>query len=441
MNTTNPIEDRGPVLPSPKIEPLFDQGPEKGQKTSGVGKKLALAAGASLGVGTCCVLPKAGSDWQMMLVILDLFGATSKAATLLGERGAQLVPCLNLFAAPTYLYHAASKAYTRFSLMVSAFKVGRVADGFFWGARGMDSLCTAVGTISKSTSGVCQLLGWGTQATFGLIFAVILPIVMLILGTIGGIAQGVLLWKNYQGLKHFNETRGEGSLKSLVETLNYLQGPRQSVLKADLGTDQAAQKCFHEVGEQTHICTHFSSEERYESLSAKLDALRASLSTQKQLLQTKESSFNQAMAGFEQVQGIFERLLEAKPGEEFSLIEEMKALYDKLLDMPHLPGELKALIEKNRAELTAVIREGNALVQMSRSDMERALCYNALFLLLSLIFVTNGILMLASPEHAAIASYMAIGSALLEIGYVLFDKTVSMEQFDELRKLMQTSKN
>src|SRR5438105_3804426 len=61
--------------------------------------------------GACCLSAAACllcKDSKLMLVLLELFGVAAKTCSYLGQRGAEVIPYLSLFAAPTYLYHAAS---------------------------------------------------------------------------------------------------------------------------------------------------------------------------------------------------------------------------------------------------------------------------------------------------------------------------------------------
>lgn len=426
----NPIEE---IKPTSRVEPPIDRDQGKKNLVFAISDHKKTQTELPLQVQAHSLPSKIVqffSESKTMLGLLELLGITSKSCSLIGGDGNSAIPYLGLFSSPTYLYHSASKAYERFKIMTDAILVKRVSDAFFWAAKGLDSTGTSIGIVTKTSSSVLTLLGFSTFAVFGLMFTLIMPILLTVLGALGGIAIGCSLWKNARAIKHYE------SLKELSDTLEYLQGPKLRLEKEDSDTDKAAKERLHRLETNNFESVHFSSDPRSLYIKQKLDKIQTTIASQKEFAIKMKEELRDVFLSMKDMEEIFQRILTMKEGDEFKLIEDMHYLYDKLAANHNLNEELRFMMNENRKELRRTLALARKTSFEAGSDMHRVLCYNALFLLMSVIMVADGILILVAPQHAAISSCICIGVSILDLGFIIFDKNVEIEQFHRLKQMI-----
>lgn len=370
------------------------------------------------------------NDTQTTSGLLDLLGITSNSISLIDDSSGA-IPYLGLFSSPSYLYHGVSKACERFQIVADAVKVKRTSDAFFWTLQGLDASSAVIGTLSKNTSSLLTLLGFSSFAVFGIIFSLVMPILLTVLGAVGGMAAGFSLWRNARAIKHYE------SLRELSETLEYLQGPKTRLEKEDRDTDKAALAALHNIEVQNFKSTHFSSDPRSLYIKQKLDKIQGSIRAQKGFAFQMKDELRDVFNSMKDLEEIFQQILTMKEGDEFRLIEDMHYLYDKLAANHNLNEELRAMMDQNRKDLRRLLAVARRTTGEANSDMHRTLAYNALFLLMSVILVADYMLYLIAPQHAAISTYMSIGIAVLDIAVIIFDKNIEIEQFHRLREMLE----
>lgn len=441
------LQIKSSVSPAQKVAPVKEQQKRASQVLKDSPKKKSSklrtihskARVSAVPTGICSLF----KDAPTMLMMLELFGVTSRVCQDLGTEGAEVVPYLSMLSAPTYLYHASQKAHARLSLMVDAIKVGRVADAFFWGGRGIASAGSAVGNVAKSFSGSIQLAGLTGNVVLGLIFAHIIPTVLVIVGAIGGIAQIGALWRNAQAIQEFEK---KVETKPLYDILEYLRGSKEVVEKEDYDTDKAALETLNTKRRLNHanfLTAHFTCDHRYDLLQQHINDYHALGHASERLQQAKTSPqhierLKKCINMLSQTSDLYTRLITQADHLEGN-INNLLSLYAQLEDLD-LDDTLRQMVAQNKEQLLSDLAKVSAgdVIDRARSEMHRSLLYNALFLLMTLLVLTDGALGLISPNFSHIVRILAITSSVLDISCILFDKSVTQDQFLKLEKWLGT---
>lgn len=377
-------------------------------------------------------------EGNMRLLMLELFGLTSKVSTALGS--AKAVPYLNLLAAPTYLKQSSQKAYERFRVMHDAIEVGQKADSFFWATQGFDLAGSSLSSIAKTAKGTLQLAGAMEKAVVAMIFAFILPIILIVVGVIGGVANALSISRNAKALKQFNEKSKDvkHDLNAIVTTLDYLQGPMHNVTREDLHAEKAVQTKLR-VECKNFKEAHFTNGTRFKAIQERIDRLdaRAKIKMAPEKLK-KIPGWEDLFQMVRGLEGLYQELLLSKYGDESKLVDRLISFYEQL-EMSRLNHNeiLLKLLRTNKEELLSLKREGRQIVELAKSEIHRTLFYNALFLLMAVMILTDGMLFLTDPHHLYVANGLSIASCVLDIAYLLFDKKISSEQFLELERFFK----
>ncbi len=187
-------------------------------------------------------------DEQWMAFIVELFGIASEALELVGNIAGEVVPFVTIASSPFYVGHAVKSSKESLEMTREAAHTHQVGESFFWFGKAADSVGTAIGEMAKPFSGGFDLAGLtGRHVALGVTFTTIIPIILMVCGTIGTIGEGVATVRANNELNAFNERIKSDDLKDI---LRYIQGHEAaSILE---------RKLFEE--------NHFSSDERKEFL-------------------------------------------------------------------------------------------------------------------------------------------------------------------------------
>lgn len=248
--------------------------------------------------GACSKCVATFNDPQWTGFVVDLFGISSQTCLLTGTVASEFVPFLSMASAPFYLYHASKDVYARFGLMVGAVKTARVADFFFWLFRGLAAVGRALTGIAKPFIGTIALLGFSQVPAISLTFSIIIPSILIACSAMGGISQGWSLARSIHAFSEFK--RRKGSPELLEELLSALKGPTPLD-----GSEDELKVAEHELDEKLFQESHFTSQERRETLRERIVAFEKGQRTYTQqraeaekweIIDTAESELHRKLA-------------------------------------------------------------------------------------------------------------------------------------------------
>lgn len=318
---------------------------------------------------------------------------------------------------------------------------------------------------------------------------------MVVTGAIGALSEGWALWKNMKILKEFNKKAEiDGSLDALVEALEFLQGPNEPHPQEDEDADTVAKKEFgrlhaqYEVEKELRKMGLYTTDDRQTETKESIESLFRghdlhlvqSLKEQLSEKEVKEAVEDFLMQSIEKlskksqikrdpevkevlnlandVQELYGHLLlsanEENPRAFASLIEEEITLYEKIDQLFHEPkikslwkedvvlSDLSNTFEENIQSLrelkNSLLNDGESLLAVSKSEIHRVLFYNALSILLSLLFLVAGVLMIVAPQHHLIATILSVSASVTGLAKIIFDKKIDREQFHKIATLLSS---
>lgn len=401
-------------------------------------------------------------DAQNMQLIVEFFSIASQVCRLANSSMSQAIPYLNIVSSPFYLYHAVSMAKNRFELMIQACRVSKIAEIFFWAGRGVDAIGSTLSDVVKPLGSGIQLLGFDHIPAIGVLFSFVIPIVLMVCGTIGGVTETWALIRAGKTLHQFNEKvhGNEKTLEGLAELLVYLQGPQPAQTMEGEEVDKKVHAQF-ELDKRRFNDTHFSSDARREAVQAKIYARLHQVRSMKERVLSDEvkgtvslifKDFEQAKASYkgmqaavkliEEIEELYGLLLLNEEGSEFRWINDTKRLYEKFLSLlteeRYTPvwGDNQALrdmllmdVNNGLEALQGLELDGKEIIDTVRSEIHRLICTHAISILLGVMAFTAGILYLISADYQMIATYLSLASNIVAVSSILFNKFVSQERF------------
>src|SRR5262249_40253550 len=147
---------------------------------------------------------------------------------------------------PFYLYHGIKEATIRFKLMTTAIKTRQVANAFFMGGKGLGELSSVVSDLIRPFAGVATLAGFAHIPAIGLVFSFIVPIILIVLNSIGGVTKGWSLIRAVKTLQELKDKRKklDGALNGVADLLKDLLGPTAPEKEADRDKYELEMKVF-----------------------------------------------------------------------------------------------------------------------------------------------------------------------------------------------------
>ncbi|MEZ5314639.1 MAG: hypothetical protein R3E91_00265 [Chlamydiales bacterium] len=361
-------------------------------------------------------------DEGYMSFIVDLFGISTQSLDLIGNVAAGYAPYLSIASSPFYLYHALKNSKERFQLMWRAAKTAQISDAVFLFGQGIDSTGTAISDVTKPFANGFYLAGLTSQhLVLGICFTLILPIILIVFGTIGGICKGWSMIRTQKVLRQFNDISKleDSSFEALNKVLGHLLG--EDLVKKDLKKTNLSLTLFNE--------NHFTNTDRRKVIQDRICELKKkeihffktnksfSPSIKKDIQPSDEEDLND-LTDFQSI-GMF-------------LDEYETSLENLNKDINPLDNgnfqEVKESIKKLKEFRKEITAERKEIIGLTRSEMHRKICYHALFILMALMTLTAGILLIQN-QYANIGRILNITTSTLSIGYVIFEKTVSQKSF------------
>ncbi len=413
------------------------------------------------------------SQWTQLLT--EMMGLAAQICETQGGHAHEAIPFLAALVAPFSLPNALRSAYERLRMVKAAAKTQYYAQMLFWGARAIDCLGAVVGNVSKSLVGGFNILGVGSYVS-GVLFTLIFPIILVIVGAIAGIAQGCFLWKNARALKNLNEKErlADQNLKVLVELLDYVQGPKAALQKEGENVDHLAQERLM-VEQQIYQDSHFSNETRMQAMQKRIEALLTehdiheivSLREKILTLETTHTIQNklkeaggslqpdstnpqtcEALSLLKEIESLYGKLLESD--HEISTMDEMISFYEKMPSLFSQPSlqtywdkdrlcidQLQSDLGRSQQELVRMrqtyVSTGKEAISHMRSELHRTLLVNATLLLIAALVFTSGVLSLSSSKYHLVTSVLSFSSTGLGVACLLLDKHISHDQFHRLQ--------
>lgn len=402
-------------------------------------------------------------DQQWMSVFSEVTGIASQVCEFTANSKAmEAVPFLSFAVAPIYMTHAFANAFQRLKMVAVAIRAHSVAMIIFNLGQAIDAVGNAIGNITKSLSGGFTLVGVGTLVS-GIFFTLILPIILIVTGTIGGIMQGWSFGKNAKALYDFNQQakQSDSEVKALLSVLDYIHGPSQP---EDIENKKA--QALFKLEKSNFKNAHFTSRDRQKAIQKNtvdtllekhdlqlVGAVKALIKSkdldsviQRQLQTIEEKkTLEPAIELLKRMESLLQAILTTEENgiNQVDEIVEISDVVEKLFTNPSLAviwkqegvEELLTEIKKNKGELQAlkngILQDGQKVVTLMRSEIHRAILMSVISLLIASLVFTSGILPLVyhTKQVKLIASVMALSSSGLYIVSVIFNKKVSLEQF------------
>ncbi|NGX61202.1 MAG: hypothetical protein K940chlam9_00685, partial [Chlamydiae bacterium] len=409
------------------------------------------------------------SNW--MLLMVEFFGIAGKACSLVGKSTAKYIPFLGIVSAPFYLFHSVRFAKQRLEMMRVAYRASKIADAFFWGTRAIGDLGTAISDIVKPFAGGLQIAKASIQSpAVACLFNLILPVVLIVLGAVGGLSEGWALLRSGKALHKFNKlaSNQDEPLHQVGELIAYLERPPHEVsISSD--EDTLARKQYDEY--------HYTGPDRKKAIETRFTSLKEVHDIQqirslyeKVVAKEVKDFVTPLLEGKEKVlhkEGLIDILsvlkeidilygdLTGDQIEEIESIETLASLSGKLLtlfntmkDHPKWDAEYNQILpvikslEENLGALQemkeTLLAEGGELLDHVKSEIHRNILYHFAFVLMSAMTLSAGILFLLSNQYHVVAACMALTSSALGVTYVLFDKFVSQEKFLQMERFLKT---
>lgn len=363
-------------------------------------------------------------DEEAMRGVIETFNIAIRAFQLSGSILREYVPYLTIASSPFYLYHAFKESKDNVQFAKSAVRTRQYADFFFWFSRGINSIGSALSDLIKPFAGGAELAGLTTKnPTLQIAFSWVIPIVLIVSGAIGGIAKTWAFLRTKKDLKLFNEKvpKQYGTVSHLNEMMAYLKGPQE-------GTDLEKAR-FKE--------SHFTNHQRRESVLNRVANLQKNpgwKNVRLKIFRLPALSENVSNTLIQDSQQLLDKV-QNEENTPFDLIDETLGVYKRLLDEMDKKHELYAEISKNNEELVAfkeeILREGKAIIGTVKSEIYRRLLYHSLFILMAALTVTAGVLILQG-HYARVGYILSLVGSGINIGYTIFERTVSQESFYKL---------
>jgi hypothetical protein len=377
---------------------------------------------------------KVFKDAGWMSFFNDLFGIASSACALIGRDAAKFVPFLIIASAPVYLYHEVRDASARFKLISTAYKTSRVADFFFNCGKGVSAagavlsdLITPLVGMSKLTT-VFNSMQWILSSVF--------PIILFVCNVIGGVTQGWSLGRSVETLRKFRQKREglDGSLKSMVKCLSYLQGPQQ---KEDAAYELKVNR-FNE--------NHFTSDLRKDVIQKRIKVLLA-LNSESKMSSAQEETLREAIGLIEGGEQLFD-VLDPKKFTPFERIDKMLDLCDHLLPIVRRRGSqeptnerIVQLLERVQKDLTnlksTLYNEGLDITEVVRTEIECKLAGHAITLLSACIALVATLFFLYFPNYQTEALALGLVATALNASNTISNKCDFYERFEQTEPFIQ----
>ncbi len=387
--------------------------------------------------------------------IIEILAGAQKICVLVGTvEGSGDIPYLSLIASPFHLLFAAKQSYSRFKVLLTAFKARDVVSVFFLGLMSIDSLGSAFGAVSRTFFGGAQFTGIKNYPIFPVIFTKVLPVVMIVFGAIGAIADSWSLCKNIGALRALNK-KAEGSDRSfnlLLEALEYLKGPVEETVEGE--APNLRKMAQHKVDRWFFESNHSTSDARFAHLKERIDAFLEDnsllgITDLQQQVNRAVAPFKDSSKSTENLKKLHDEIV-ALHQELTNSLEENPALAIKktrtlLNKVSKLAQEEQFkdfrdplnLAIKDFETLEGDLKIAEELMQIGRGELHRKLLYRCIGILTSLMSLTAGILIIIEPNEFILqATILSLATSGINVGKYAFDKTISQEWYAKFERII-----
>lgn len=359
------------------------------------------------------------SDRQWMLFLCLFLGVTTQAFTLVGGAPASYVPYVGLATSPLYLSHAIRSASSNFKLLGEAAKTRQVAKTVFYLLMAVSSFSSAFSNIIKPCDCGVELSGFSNYGACALVFGRILPILMMTLGSISAVAGIAELWRAQAELKALQKKTENAELKQLESIFQEIKQVQKDLLSEDRRK---------EVFESENAKRQKEIQDRFGKHSFSYSCPLQDFV--KPRFRNPKDENNDSAELLIKAQELFKAILQDEVH-----VKDLKALmqsienemvkYEVIFQGEEIANFKKALDEQKK-EIEHLERSLSDV----NTEMRRKIMGHAIMLFLAILTVVGGIISMQQiPHHELVGSILIITGCLSGMGQILFDKTVTHEQY------------
>lgn len=421
---------------------------------------------------------RAFKDNQTIFLFLESLGMTGLICNAVGGKVSETIPFLAAAMTPLSLSIAIKGAHSQFKMAINAVRIHRNLRGLLWIGKGLDCVGAVVANATKALSGGFKLIGVNQTIASGALFTLVFPIILMVVGAISIVSQGGSLFANVKALNQFSK-KCEGSEKNiqqLSDILTFIQNPFGQRCFSPFPKGKETQQVEKQIFIENHVRSSLSLTELQKKVAQVFEKRNLFfLSVLKDTfldpsithyvwpkLIRIESDRTEALEGqisrdsiladIHSIRAILDLYILGKSFSPIELISQLEVLYDKipfllahsqLLEYwkdKNIIDDLVKNLKKDHQLLKewkeGFLQDGNEAIERFKSEMRRTIVSNAVLLLIGTVILAAGLLYLTCPQKKMIASILSFSSSGLMIIYLLFNKSVSQEQFYRLENFL-----
>lgn len=395
---------------------------------------------------------------------LELFGLTVKSCSLADDPMiAEVIPYLTSVVAPISLVLAIHRSYCRLKLLITALRAHDFVSAVFFSFQITDSLGSVFASISKTFFGGVRFLGINHNEVLSLISSLVVPIIMIIVGAVGMVSDTWALGRNIQDCTKFHDKQKgyDHKIQNLLETVNYLQGPSQTLPRNELSSSEY-KTAFKKIQSNRSRFkeSHSTTDRRYAAQQKKLKEFMENQSLdnaipllkllndhiQRMNLPDCEGELKPILQELSVISNNMDTLLQ---NQEIVLIQRLTFLFKKIesfveIENSSIPLQtqflLKNLVQEYNQELQDMNQEiHNALllVGISKGEIHRKIFYRLISIFVSAMVMTAGILLLIGPhKYLFPATIISLSSSAINLTKFIFDKSLYQENLGKIEEFL-----